>query len=62
MEIKNKTEAIIKAAATNPGTEALCRDKEKCFRLLQENAKTFPELEQSVCGKYVTGPCTSRSR
>ncbi len=37
-------------------------DKEKCFRLLQENAKAFPELNQLACGKCATGPCALRSR
>jgi len=38
-------------------------DKEKCFRLLQENAKAFPELNnQYACGKCATGPCALRSR
>lgn len=38
-------------------------DKEKCYRLLQENAKVFPELNnQYACGKCVTGPCALRSR
>ncbi len=37
-------------------------DKEKCFRLLQENAKAFPELNQPACGKCATGPCALRSR
>jgi epoxyqueuosine reductase len=32
-------------------------DKEKCFRLLQENAKVFPEINQLACGKCATGPC-----
>jgi epoxyqueuosine reductase len=38
-------------------------DKEKCFKLLQENAKAFPELgNQYACGKCATGPCALRSR
>lgn len=37
-------------------------DKEKCFRLLQENAKAFPEFNQLACGKCATGPCALRSR
>ncbi|MDY9926867.1 epoxyqueuosine reductase [Methanosarcina sp.] len=37
-------------------------DKEKCFRLLQENAKAFPELNQLACGKCATGPCALKSR
>jgi len=37
-------------------------DKEKCFRLLQENMKAFPELNQPACGKCATGPCAFRSR
>lgn len=37
-------------------------DKEKCFRLLQENIKAFPELNQLACGKCATGPCALRSR
>lgn len=37
-------------------------DKEKCFRLLQENAKSFPEINQLACGKCATGPCALRSR
>lgn len=37
-------------------------DKEKCFRLLQENAKSFPELNQLACGKCATGPCALKSR
>jgi len=37
-------------------------DKEKCFRLLQENAKAFPELQQMACGKCATGPCALKSR
>ncbi|MHC1756547.1 MAG: epoxyqueuosine reductase [Methanosarcina sp.] len=36
-------------------------DKEKCFRLLQENAKIFPELNQLACGKCATGPCALKS-
>ncbi|WP_269848354.1 hypothetical protein [Methanosarcina horonobensis] len=37
-------------------------DKEKCFKLLQENAKVFPEISQLACGKCATGPCALRSR
>ncbi len=37
-------------------------DKEKCFRLLQENEKAFPELNQHACGKCATGPCAMKSR
>ncbi|MGB9939901.1 epoxyqueuosine reductase [Methanosarcina sp.] len=37
-------------------------DKEKCFKLLKENAKAFPELNQLACGKCATGPCALRSR
>jgi epoxyqueuosine reductase QueG len=37
-------------------------DKEKCFRLLRENSKAFPELNQLACGKCATGPCALRSR
>ena len=37
-------------------------DKEKCFRLLQENAETFSALNQPACGKCATGPCALRSR
>ena len=37
-------------------------DKEKCFKLLQENAKAFPEFNQLACGKCATGPCALRSR
>ena len=37
-------------------------DKEKCFRLLRDNAKTFPELNQLACGKCATGPCALKSR
>ncbi|MCO5382124.1 MAG: epoxyqueuosine reductase [Methanosarcina barkeri] len=37
-------------------------DKEKCFRLLQENANAFPELNQHACGKCATGPCALKSR
>ncbi len=37
-------------------------DKEKCFRLLQDNAKAFPEINQLACGKCATGPCALRSR
>ncbi|WP_410507979.1 epoxyqueuosine reductase [Methanosarcina hadiensis] len=37
-------------------------DKEKCFRLLQGNAKAFPELNQLACGKCATGPCALKSR
>ena len=37
-------------------------DKEKCFKLLQENAKAFPEINQLACGKCATGPCAFRSR
>ncbi|HOW13371.1 epoxyqueuosine reductase [Methanosarcina sp.] len=36
-------------------------DREKCFRLLQENEKAFPELNQHACGKCATGPCSLRS-
>ena len=36
-------------------------DKEKCFRLLQQNAKAFPELNQLACGKCATGPCALKS-
>ena len=36
-------------------------DKEKCYRQLQENARTFPELRQFACGKCVTGPCAFKS-
>lgn len=32
-------------------------DKEKCFRLLQENSRLFPGLNQNACGKCATGPC-----
>ncbi len=31
----------------------------KCFRLLRENAKTFPELDQPIVGKCTTGPVLS---
>lgn len=37
-------------------------DKEKCFKLLQENARAFPEFNQLACGKCATGPCALRSR
>jgi epoxyqueuosine reductase len=37
-------------------------DKEKCFKLLQKNAKAFPELNQLACGKCATGPCALKSR
>ncbi len=38
-------------------------DKEKCFTLLQENAKSFSDLNnQYACGKCATGPCALRSR
>lgn len=37
-------------------------DKEKCFRLLQENLKAFPEINQLACGKCATGPCALKSR
>ncbi|MPM94049.1 hypothetical protein SDC9_141191 [bioreactor metagenome] len=37
-------------------------NKEKCLRLLQENTKAFPELNQPACGKCATGPCALRSR
>lgn len=33
-------------------------DKEKCFMRLQEEEKTYPELNQHGCGKCTTGPCT----
>jgi epoxyqueuosine reductase len=37
-------------------------DKKKCYLLLQENAKAFPELEnQYACGKCTTGPCSQVS-
>jgi len=36
-------------------------DREKCFRLLQENEKAFPELNQHACGKCATRPCSLRS-
>jgi epoxyqueuosine reductase len=36
-------------------------DKEKCFKLLQENARIFPEFNQLACGKCATGPCALRS-
>lgn len=36
-------------------------DKEKCYRQLQENASSFPELNQFACGKCATGPCALRS-
>lgn len=36
-------------------------DKEKCFRLLKENEKAFPELNQHACGKCATGPCALKS-
>lgn len=36
-------------------------DKEKCFKLLQENARVFPEFNQLACGKCATGPCAFRS-
>jgi epoxyqueuosine reductase QueG len=36
-------------------------DKEKCFRLLQENSRVFPGLNQTACGKCATGPCALRS-
>jgi hypothetical protein len=32
---------------------------EKCFRLLRENEKTFPEIDQPICGKCATGPVLS---
>jgi epoxyqueuosine reductase QueG len=34
-------------------------NKEKCFRLLQENARAFPEFNQTACGKCATGPCAT---
>lgn len=37
-------------------------DKEKCFRLLQENSRIFPGLNQTSCGKCATGPCALKSR
>jgi epoxyqueuosine reductase QueG len=37
-------------------------DKEKCFRLLRENAKAFPEFNQLACGKCATVPCALKSR
>jgi len=36
-------------------------DKEKCFRLLKENERAFPELNQYACGKCATGPCALKS-
>jgi epoxyqueuosine reductase QueG len=36
-------------------------DKEKCFKLLQENARAFPEFNQTACGKCATGPCAFKS-
>jgi Uncharacterized Fe-S protein len=36
-------------------------DKEKCSRLLQQNAKVFPEFNQNACGKCATGPCALKS-
>lgn len=36
-------------------------DKEKCFRLLQQNARAFPEFNQNACGKCATGPCALKS-
>lgn len=36
-------------------------DKEKCFRLLQENTKAFSEHNQPACGKCATGPCAFKS-
>lgn len=36
-------------------------DKEKCFRLLQENSRIFPGFSQTSCGKCATGPCALRS-
>jgi len=36
-------------------------DKEKGFRLLQENVKAFPEIISLPLKKYSPGPCALRS-